>query len=166
MSEEAQPQALAALEQAIIDDLKKAMRDGDGLRKKTLRSIRAAIQRAQLDLVAKAKLAKGEPLDAAQVEAVIQKQAKQRRDALEQFEAGGRPDLAEVESAELEIIENYLPKQLDDAAIEAAVQEAIAESGATGPSDMGKVMAVLMPKLSGRADGKRVSAAVRAALIG
>jgi uncharacterized protein YqeY len=89
---------------------------------------------------------------------------KQRKDSISQFEAGGRQDLADIEKVELAILSVYMPAALSDAEVQAAVADAIAETGAAGPQDMGKLMAVLKPKLAGRADMTAVSALVKAAL--
>jgi uncharacterized protein YqeY len=98
------------------------------------------------------------------VTAVIDKMIKQRKDSISQFEAAGRTDLVEKESAELAVLAAYMPAQLSDAEIAAEVQAAVAQVGAAGPQDMGKVMGVLKPKLAGRADMTAVSAQVKAAL--
>lgn len=100
----------------------------------------------------------------AQVLAIIEKMIKQRKDSISQFEAGGRQDLADIEKVELAILSVYMPAALSDAEVQAAVTDAIAETGAAGPQDMGKLMAVLKPKLAGRADMTAVSALVKAAL--
>ena len=141
------------LQQRIDDDYVKALREGDTTKKDTLRLLRAALHNEAIE--------RHGGLDDDAVIAVLGKQAKQRRDAAEQFEAGGRPELAEQELAELAIIESYLPAQLTDEEIEAEARAAIEASGASGPSDMGKVMGPLMKSLAGRADGKKVSSIVR-----
>jgi uncharacterized protein len=96
--------------------------------------------------------------------AVLRRERKRRLDAAEQFRGGGRPELADKEESEAELIQNYLPAELDDAELERIVAGAIAQTGATEPKDMGQVMKVAMAEVRGRADGKRVSAQVRAAL--
>jgi len=98
------------------------------------------------------------------VQTVIQKQAKQRRDSIEQFKAANRPELVEKETRELELLENFLPKQMDEEEIQKLVDEAIAQTGATSASDMGKIMGVLMPKVKGKADGGLVSKLVNVRL--
>jgi len=98
--------------------------------------------------------------------AVLRRERKRRLDAAEQFRGGGRPELAEQEESEAKLIEGYLPAELDDSELEAIVTAAIAETGASDPKDMGQVMKVVMGKAGGRADGKRASALVRAALTG
>ncbi len=95
---------------------------------------------------------------------VLKRQAKQRKDSITQFEAGARQDLADIEKAELAILATYMPAALSDAEVQAELKAAIAASGASGPQDMGKVMAILKPKLAGRADMTAVSGLVKAAL--
>jgi uncharacterized protein len=140
----------------ISDDLKAAMKAGDKQRVGTLRLINAAIQTAEIE----AK----KPIDDAAVLAVMTKMVKQRRDSIEQYTNGGRPDLAAIEQAEIAIIEAYLPKQMDDGALAAAVAAAIAETGAASVKDMGKVMGVLKAKYAGQMDFQKASAAVKGAL--
>jgi uncharacterized protein YqeY len=140
----------------ISDDLKMAMKAGEKQRVATLRLINAAIQSAEIE----AK----KPIDDAAILAVMTKMVKQRRDSIEQYTNGGRPDLAEVEQAEIAIIEAYLPKQMDEAEAQAAVAAAIAETGAASAKDMGKVMGVLKAKYAGKMDFQKASAAVKAAL--
>jgi uncharacterized protein len=96
--------------------------------------------------------------------AVLRRERKRRLDAAEQFRGGGRPELADKEESEAELIQSYLPAELDDAGLEQIVADAIAETGATEPKDMGQVMKAALAKVQGRADGKRVSAQVREAL--
>jgi uncharacterized protein YqeY len=140
----------------ISDDIKMAMKAGEKQRVATLRLINAAIQSAEIE----AK----KPLDDAGILAVMTKMVKQRRDSIEQYTSGGRPDLADVEQAEITIIEAYLPKQMDDAEVQAAVTAAIQESGAASAKDMGKVMGALKAKYAGKMDFQKASAAVKAAL--
>jgi uncharacterized protein YqeY len=146
------------LDEQLQADLKDALKAGDEDRKRTLRSVRAAVQNAAID-------ARG-PLDDAAVTAVLRKQAKQRRDAIAEFERGGRPDLVASEQAELDIINGYLPPAMGEADVEAAARAMIAQVGATGPSDMGKVMGPLTKSLAGQADGQTISAVVRRLLAG
>ena len=140
----------------ISSDLKDAMKSGAKVKVGVLRLINAAIQTAEIE----AK----KTIDEAAVLAVMTKMVKQRRDSIEQFTNGGRADLADIEKAEIAIIEGYLPKQMDDAAVTAAIAAAVAESGAAGPKDMGKVMAALKAKYAGQLDFQKASAAVKAAL--
>ncbi len=149
------------LETRIASELTEAMRRGDEDRKRTLRSLRAAIKTAEMEAVRLGQLQRGQSLDEATVLGVLQKQAKQRRESIALYREGGRDDLVAVEETELAIIESYLPKQMSEEEIEAAAREQIADVGAEGPSDMGKVMGPLMQSLEGRADGKLVSAVVR-----
>jgi uncharacterized protein YqeY len=140
----------------ISDDLKMAMKAGDKQRVATLRLINAAIQSAEIE----AKKA----LDDAGILAVMTKMVKQRRDSIEQYTNGGRPDLAEGEQAEIAVIEAYLPKQMDENEVKAAVEAAIKETGAASAKDMGKVMGALKAKYAGKMDFQKASAAVKAAL--
>jgi len=128
------------------------MKARDDARRDTLRFALAAIQNEE---VAK----RGDVADPA-IEAVLRKQTKMRRESIEAFTKGGRTELAAKETRELEILESYLPEQLDEAAVRAAAQRAIAETGATGPKEQGKVMQRLMPELKGQADGGMVSRVV------
>jgi uncharacterized protein YqeY len=128
------------------------MKARDDARRDTIRFALAAIQNETV--------AKRAELDDAAVEAVLRKQTKMRRESIEAFAKGGRTELAAKETKELEVLESYLPKQLDEAAVRAAAQKAIAETGATGPKEQGKVMQKLMPELKGQADGGMVSRVV------
>ncbi len=140
----------------IQSDLKQAMRDRDTSRIRTLRSIRAAIQQKEIEIrTAGAGISDEEAI------ALLQKQAKQRRDSIDQFEAANRDDLVATEREELEIIEDYLPKQLNDNEIRNIVHEIVQEVGAESISDMGKVMGPAMGRLRGKADGRRVNEIVR-----
>lgn len=140
----------------INADIKAAMKAGEKQKVGTLRLINAAIQSAEIE----AK----KDLDDAAVLAVMTKMVKQRRDSIAQYTSGGRPELAATEQAEIDIIEAYLPKQMDDAAVTAAISDAIKETGAASPKDMGKVMGVLKAKYAGQMDFQKASAAVKAAL--
>lgn len=140
----------------INADLKTAMKAGEKQRVATLRLINAAIQTAEIETK--------KELDDAGVLAVMTKMVKQRRDSIAQYTNGGRPDLAATEQAEIDIIEAYLPKQMDEAAVSAAIADAIKETGASTAKDMGKVMGVLKAKYAGQMDFQKASAAVKAAL--
>lgn len=141
-------------------DLKVAMKAKNAVRLATIRSLRAAIMEKEI-----ANRQGGEAtLLEEDVLAVIAKQAKQRRDSLEQFAAAGRDDLAAREAAELEIISAYLPEQLDASAIRKEVMSIVLQTGATGMKDMGRVMGAAMASLSGRADGKDVQQIAREVL--
>ena len=142
----------------ISSDLKAAMKAGEKDKVAVLRLINAAIQSAEIE-------AKG-AIDEAGILAVMTKMVKQRRDSIQQYTDGGRADLAEKEQAEIAIIEQYLPAQMDEAAVAAAIKAAISETGAAGPKDMGKVMGALKAKYAGQMDFQKASAAVKAALTG
>lgn len=139
----------------IKADLLKCLKAGDKFRVDTLRYLISALHNAQI------KKGRGEPLTEEEVADVLAKQAKQRRESIAAYEGGGRKDLAEKEKKELEVIEEYLPDQLSDEEIRQLVEEAIREVIAKGPQDVGKVMAFLMPKVKGRADGTLVNRTVK-----
>ncbi len=143
----------------INQDLKTAMKSGDEAGKRALRSIKTAIIRTQKDR-------DNRPLSDDEILAVLQKQAKQRRDSIEAYQQAGRDDLVAEEQAELAVIERYLPRQMSEEEIRDIAQAVIAETGAASPRDMGKVMSQLMPQLRGKADGRLVSQVVRNLLPG
>ncbi|WP_322053331.1 GatB/YqeY domain-containing protein [Paraburkholderia bannensis] len=145
-----------SLKDRINDDMKAAMRARESERLATIRLLLAAIKQREVD--------ERVTLDDAGITAVIDKMIKQRKDSISQFEAAARADLVEKEQAELVVLATYMPEQLSDAEIAAEVQAAVAQVGAAGPQDMGKVMGVLKPKLAGRADMTAVSGLVKAAL--
>jgi len=145
-----------SLKQQINDQVKQAMKGGDKARLKVLRMLTAAIKQKEID--------ERIELDDAEVLAVIDKQVKQRRESIEQYTAGGRPELAEAEQAEIDILSDFLPEQLSEEELEAMIVAAIAATGAESMADMGKVMGQLKPRVQGRADMKQVSAAVRSKL--
>jgi uncharacterized protein len=147
-----------ALRDQINNDLKDAMRAGDARRRDALRLLTAALKQKEVD--------ERKTLGDSDVVAVIDKMIKQRRDSISQFEQGGRTDLAEVEQFEISVLQTYMPKALSDADVEATIDSVIAETGAKGPADMGKVMGPLKAKLAGRADMGKVSARVKAKLAG
>lgn len=144
------------LRERLSDDLKQAMRDRDVDLRDTIRFLLSAVKNVEIE--------KRESLTEEEELAVLRSQAKQRRDAIEQFRSGGRDDLADKEASQLEILERYLPQQMTDDELGAFVREGIAEVGAKTPKDMGKVMGLLTRRSEGRADGTRLSAAVRASL--
>lgn len=144
------------LKAQITEDMKTAMRAKDAGRLGAIRLITAAIKQKEVD--------ERVELDDAQVQAVIEKMIKQRKDSITQFEAGGRQDLADIEKAELAVLSAYMPAALSDDEVKAEVAAAVAATGAAGPQDMGKVMGILKGKLAGRADMTAVSALVKAAL--
>jgi len=145
-----------SLKERINDDMKSAMRSKDASRLSALRLLLAAVKQREVD----ERIALGDP----EVVAVIDKMLKQRRDSIAQYEQAGRQDLADVEKFEVEVLRTYMPQQMSDADIDAAVAEAVVKAGATGPQDMGKVMGMLKPALAGRADMGQVSARVKARL--
>ena len=145
-----------SLKSQITDDMKSAMKAGDKDRLKVVRLIMAAVKQVEVD--------KRLALDDAGVLSVLDKMVKQRRDSVEQFEKGGREDLANIERAEISILETYLPKQLDDAELEALIDAAISATGAESIRDMGKVMGQIKSKAAGRADMGAVGAKVKARL--
>jgi uncharacterized protein YqeY len=147
-----------ALKDRITEDMKAAMRAREPERLSAIRMLLAAIKQREVDERVQA--------DDALVLSTVEKLIKQRRDAIAQFEAGGRADLVAKETAELNVLSAYLPQQLSEAEIAAAIDAAIAETGASGPAAMGKLMAVLKPRLAGRADMGQVSALVRKRLQG
>jgi uncharacterized protein YqeY len=145
-----------SLRDQINDDLTAAMRSGETVRRDTIRLLTAALKQREVD--ERKTLIDGDVL------AVIEKMIKQRRDSISQFEQGGRQDLADKEKQELTLLQTYMPQAMGEDELAAAIAAAVSESGAAGPADMGKVMAVLKPKLAGRADMGKVSAAVKARL--
>lgn len=145
-----------SLKDQITEDMKSAMRAKETVKLGTIRLITAAMKQKEVD--------ERIELTDAMVLAIIEKMIKQRKDSISQFEAGGRQDLADIEKAELVILLAYMPAGLSEAEIQAAVAAAVTETGAAGPQDMGKLMAVLKPKLAGRADMTVVSVMVKAAL--
>ncbi|MDI6857989.1 MAG: GatB/YqeY domain-containing protein [Dehalococcoidia bacterium] len=142
-----------SLRDKLSDDLKQALKQGDDVRKRTLRYLLSAVHNAEIE--------KGGPLDDAGTLAVISKHAKQRRESAEEFRKGGRADLVEREEAEAAVLEEYLPPAMSREEIAEAARKVIAETGASGPQDIGKVMPVLMKELSGRAEGREINAVVR-----
>ena len=146
------------LKTRLTDDMKAAMKGGDKATLGVVRLVLAAIKQREVD--------ERVELDDAQVLAVLEKMVKQRKDSVQQYAAAGREDLAEIERAEIVVIERYLPEKMDEAGIRAAVDAAIAETGASGPADMGKLMGVLKPRLAGQADMGEVSRLVKQRLAG
>ena len=144
------------LKEQITDDMKAAMRAKDTAKLGTIRLLTAAMKQKEVD--------ERIELTDTHVLAIIEKMIKQRKDSITQFEAGGRQDLADIEKAELAVLSGYMPAAMSDAEIQTEVAAAVAASGAAGPQDMGKVMAILKPKLAGRADMTAVSGLVKAAL--
>ncbi len=149
---------MSPLKQRITEEMKVAMRAGDKARLGTIRLVLAAIKQVEVDT--------REELDDPKVLAILDKMVKQRRDSIAQYEGAGRQDLADKEAAEIAVIQEYLPKALDQAEIAAEIDKAVAEAGAASMQDMGKVMALLKPRLQGRADMGAVSALVKGKLAG
>lgn len=145
-----------SLKERIADDMKAAMRAKDTPRLETIRMLRAAIQRREVD--------ERVDLDDDGVMAVVEKQIKQARDSIEQFTAGNRSDLAEKEQASVDILSAYLPEPLGDDELNALIKQAITDTGAETMKDMGKVMGRLKPQVQGRADMGQVSAKVKSLL--
>lgn len=144
------------LKERINEDMKAAMRARETARLAAIRLLMAAIKQKEVD--------ERIQLDDAAVVTVIDKMLKQRRDSIAQYQAAGRQDLVDAEKFEADLLQTYMPAGLSDDEISAAVAAAVAETGAAGPGDMGKVMAVLKPRLAGRADMTEVSKRVKAAL--
>lgn len=142
------------LQDTINQDLITAMKAGDEITKLTLRSVKAAITRAQ-------KENNNQPLSDEQIIVIIRKQAKQRQDSIAAYQQGGRADLVATEQAELTVLESYLPSLMSEEAIRERAQSVIDEVGASNMRDMGKVMGKLMPELKGKADGRLVNQVVR-----
>jgi len=141
-----------SLKDKLAEDLKDAIRKGDETRKTALRMAITAIKNAEVAAI--------KQFDDSEVIGVIAKQAKQRRESIEEFQKANRQDLADREAAELKVLESYLPAQMSRDEIIAEARKAIQEAGARGPGDKGRVMSLLMPRLAGRADGKAVNEAV------
>lgn len=144
------------LRERIDQEMKDSARAQQKTRLNTLRMLKSAMKYREIET--------GKPLEDADVLGVVGTLIKQRRDSAAQYAAGGRPELAQQENEEIAVLEAFLPRQLTDDELSAMVQEAVAAAGAKGPKDMGGVMKALMPKTAGRAEGKRVSDAVKAAL--
>jgi hypothetical protein len=149
------------LKNKIESDLRDAMKSRDQLRTSALRMVVAAIQNKEIEERGMKKLKQGENLDDTGVLKVISILAKQRQESIEMFKKGGRDDLVNKETAELALLEKYLPSQMSESEIEKIVEEAVRSSGAAGPKDMGNVMKIVMPQIAGRADGKIVNEIVR-----
>lgn len=146
------------LKERLTEDMKQAMKakEAGKLRLSVIRMVRAAVKNVEID--GKKELGEEE------VQAIVAKEVKMRKDSMEEFKKGNRQDLVDQLEREIEVLLPYLPQQLTEEEIRALVAEAIAESGAASVKEMGKVMAILMPKVKGRADGKTVNNLVRAAL--
>ncbi len=145
-----------SLKQKITEDMKSAMRSGNVKQRDTIRLLQAAIKQREVD--------ERIVLDDAAVVAVIEKMLKQRKDSVTQYEAARRDDLAGSEREEIAILSVYMPQALSDSEIDTLIAEAIAETGSRSVQEMGKIMAILKPKLAGRADMAKVSTSVKAKL--
>ena len=145
-----------SLKDRLSEDMKDSMRARDSARLESIRMLRAAIQRREVDARLK--------LDDDGVLAVLQKQAKQHQDSIAQFEGGGREDLATKEREQLKVLQSYLPEQMDQAEVDQLIDEAMQETSAASMKDMGRVMALIKPKLQGRADMGAVSSYIKARL--
>ena len=144
---------MAALDERLTADLKEAMRAGDTVTRDVIRYLRAGLKNAQIE--------QGQPLGERDELAVLQQQIKQRQDAIEQFQAGGRSDLVERESGQLAVLRRYLPAELTPDELDDLVGAVIAETGAVGPRDLGRVMPLLVERAAGRADNRTLSEAAR-----
>ncbi len=144
------------LRDKITSDMKDAMRAHEAAKLSTIRMLLAAIKQKEVD--------ERKTLDDSEIEQVVGKLIKQRKDSVEQYLAGGRKDLADKEANEIKVLETYLPKQLDEKEIEALVDKVLKESGLTGMASMGKAMALLKPQVAGKADMGKVSAILKAKL--
>jgi uncharacterized protein YqeY len=147
-----------SLKARLTDDMKAAMKGGEKDRLQVIRLANAAIKQREVD--------ERITLDDAQVLAVLEKMVKQRRDSVQQFEAANREDLAAIERFEISVIQGYLPQPLSEAEVDGLIAAAIAESGAAGPQDMGKVIGLLKPRVAGRADMGALSGLVKKKLAG
>ncbi len=148
----------AGMRNRIGDEMRAAMKERDQVRVATLRMLMTAIKNTEVERL--------HELSDEEVVEVVGREAKRRREAIDAYGAAGRSDLVERETAELRVLEGYLPAQLDSGELAALVDEAIADTGATSPKQMGEVMKAIMPKVKGRADGSAVSAMVREKLNG
>jgi len=147
-----------SLKDQITEDMKTAMRAKDSERLGTIRLLQAAMKQKEVD--------ERVTLDDVAIVAIVDKLIKQRKDSITAFEGAGRQDLADKEKAEMAVLQAYLPARMSEAEVTAAVQAIVAEVGAKGPGDMGKVMGVVKTRLAGKADMGQVSSAVKAALAG
>ncbi|MFC4778525.1 GatB/YqeY domain-containing protein [Paenibacillus sp. GCM10023252] len=144
------------LSERLTDDMKQAMKNQDKFRLSAIRMMRAAIKNLEIDLK--------RPLDDNEVLDILSREVKQRKDSLQEFDKAGRQDLVNDLAAEIEIIGQYLPTQLTEEEIKAIVTQTIQELGASSKADMGKVMAALLPKVKGRAEGRLVNQLVQQGL--
>jgi hypothetical protein len=148
-----------ALKDTISEDLKAAMKSGDKLRLETLRTLRAALMEKEIAL-----RGEGKQVTPDDEVATLNSAAKKRRESIEQFQAAGRMELVEQETAELKIIQEYLPKQLGEDEVKSVIEQIVMATGASSPSDFGKVMPQVMKQLKGKADGRMIQELVKARL--
>jgi uncharacterized protein len=141
------------LKATLVGDLKAAMRTNDEVRRRTIRMVLSAVKLAEIE--------KGAALEEPALLAIIQKEIKSRNESISDAERANRADLIQDNQAEIQILETYLPKQMDESELLTLIQSVIAELGATGPADMGKVIKTVLPKVQGRAPNDRVSLLVR-----
>jgi len=149
---------MTALQESITSAWKDAMRAGDTQRRDTLSTLRAALKNEEIET-------RGE-LDETRVQAIINREAKKRREAIEEYTKANRSDLAQREAAELSILTDFLPTQMTEDELRALVQATVSHVGAKSPKDMGQVMKLLQPQIAGKADGKLASNMVKEALVG
>ncbi|MHB8895218.1 MAG: GatB/YqeY domain-containing protein [Candidatus Geothermincolia bacterium] len=142
-----------SLKETLAGDSRKALKSGDKLRLSTVRMLLSEIKNAEI--------AKRDELTEEEALQIAAREARKRKEAIEEFAKGGRQDLVDKETYELSVLQEYLPAQMSDEEVERIVAETIAEAGASSPSDLGKVMGLLMPKIKGKADGKKVNQLVR-----
>lgn len=150
-----------ALKEKISEDLKAAMKSGEKLRLETLRTMRAALMEKEIEL-----RGSGKQVTQDDEIATLMSASKKRKESIEQFQAAGRMELVEQETAELKIIQEYLPKQMGEEEISAVIEEVVKATGASGPADFGKVMPQVMKHLKGKADGKLIQELVKKRLAG
>ena len=156
MTDQAKPAGVSSLKQRIDQDTKEALKNRDSLRLNVLRMLKSEIKYKEIEL--------GSELSDDEVISVLSSSVKKRKDSIQQFEKGGRDDLASKEKAELELILKYLPEQLTEEELSQIINQAIKETNAIGSSDLGKVMKQVMPKVRGRAEGKKVNQMVSSQL--
>ena len=149
------------LKEQILSDLKESLKSGDNFKRDVLRLLSSAIKNVEIE-----KMKKEEGLNDQEVVDVVKKAVKQRKDSIEQYEKGGRSDLAEKEKKEIEILSVYLPSQMDEEKVKEIIKQVIAESGASSLKDFGKVMGMAMKKFQGQADGDVVKRIVEESLRG
>jgi uncharacterized protein len=144
--------------QALETAMREAMRSRDEITLRTIRMVMSSVKMAEID--------KGQPVDEAGIQSILQKEIKSRQEAVAEAEKAGRSDLIEANKAEISILDAYVPKQMSASELDELVKTTVIETAASGPSDMGKVMKAILPKVQGRAPGNVVSAAVRKILEG